>query len=313
MSRVPKTIIEYRNYVLPEYFPILLLSGEQWRISDIPSERLHFHNCLEIGICESDSGTMQLADKTYPFQAGDITFIAKNISHTTYSSPGVSSKWSYLFIDVETLLRPLFPLQILDQRDNLIHLLHHCNFILPGQEYPVLFFLIKEIIYEIQKKDPDYSFSVRGLFISLILNLLPIYKKFEAHTPSSPPEKTLIIAPAINYIHAHYMDEFTIEYLAGICCLSLTHFRRLFTSIIGEGPLKYMNHLRIQKASELLRTTEMPILNISEEVGFHSLSSFNRHFFSDTSETPTQWRRKSIAALHPSIRKFAGWMVPPTM
>ncbi len=56
MSRPPRTVIEYRNYELPADFPIQMLSGENWRISDVPSGVLHFHNCLEIGLCESDGG-----------------------------------------------------------------------------------------------------------------------------------------------------------------------------------------------------------------------------------------------------------------
>lgn len=48
MSRPPRTVIEYRNYELPADFPIQMLSGENWRISDVPSGVLHFHNCLEI-------------------------------------------------------------------------------------------------------------------------------------------------------------------------------------------------------------------------------------------------------------------------
>ena len=60
MPKPINAITEYRNYYLPPHFPVLLLTGEHWRISDIPSDRLHFHNCLEIGICHSDSGFMEL-------------------------------------------------------------------------------------------------------------------------------------------------------------------------------------------------------------------------------------------------------------
>ena len=35
MSRPPRTVIEYRNYELPADFPIQMLSGENWRISDV--------------------------------------------------------------------------------------------------------------------------------------------------------------------------------------------------------------------------------------------------------------------------------------
>ena len=59
MSKPKNTVMEYRNYYLPGDFPVLVLTGGHWKISDIPSSRLHFHNCLEIGLCHSHSGTMK--------------------------------------------------------------------------------------------------------------------------------------------------------------------------------------------------------------------------------------------------------------
>ncbi len=53
MPKPRHIVTEYRNYYLPVDFPLLLLTGEHWKISDIPSSRLHFHNCLEIGVCHS--------------------------------------------------------------------------------------------------------------------------------------------------------------------------------------------------------------------------------------------------------------------
>ena len=55
MPKTKNDIAEYRSYYLPSDFPVLLLSGEHWKISNIPSKHLHFHNCLEIGLCHSES------------------------------------------------------------------------------------------------------------------------------------------------------------------------------------------------------------------------------------------------------------------
>jgi hypothetical protein len=108
MGRHSKTVIEYRSYEFPPHFPLRVIAGEEWRISDVPSGVLHFHNCLEIGICESDSGKMNFSGKVVPFKAGDITFVAGDVPHTTWSDPGCASKWSYIFTDAEELLRPFF-------------------------------------------------------------------------------------------------------------------------------------------------------------------------------------------------------------
>lgn len=102
MPRKKKPVIEYRHYSLPINFPILLLSGERWKISDIKSEHLHFHNHLEIGICHSDSGIMEIKGESVPFKAGDVTFIPRYLPHTTYSSPKEASLWSYIFFHLRS-------------------------------------------------------------------------------------------------------------------------------------------------------------------------------------------------------------------
>ena len=43
MGRHSKTVIEYRSYEFPPHFPLRVIAGEEWRISDVPSGVLHFH------------------------------------------------------------------------------------------------------------------------------------------------------------------------------------------------------------------------------------------------------------------------------
>ena len=113
MGRRPATVIEYRSYELPSHFPMRIIAGEDWRISDVPCGVLHFHNCLEIGLCESDGGKIDFAGHVEDFHAGDVTVIAGDVPHTTWSDAGTASKWGYLFCDPEELLRPFFALDTL--------------------------------------------------------------------------------------------------------------------------------------------------------------------------------------------------------
>lgn len=313
MAKHKKAIIEYRNYNLPTFFPVLLLSGEEWRISDVPSGRLHFHNCMEIGICESDSGTMEFMSSTDHFSVGDITIVGSDISHTTYSSPGTASKWSYLFIDFEELLAPYFPMSLFTNQDSLHHFIHNYYAILPRGNHPDLYQLLMQIIHELKQKDNNYQFLVRGLILSLLIKLLNLSESAVNKKVSSIEEasNSLVIAPALDYIRINYAQEFPMDDLAALCDMSPTHFRRTFTNIMGEGPLSYLTHVRISKASVLLRTTEMPVLDISEEVGFRSVSSFNRHFAEIMGIPPLKWRKQMSYIHDQSVLKYTGWLVPP--
>lgn len=307
MPKPKKTVIEFRNYDLKAHFPILLLTGDHWRISDIPSGRLHIHNCLEIGLCESDSGFLKFNNQEYPFQAGDITAISCDIPHTTYSSPGTASQWSYLFVDLGELFHPMFPGINLSNGKMLGNLENRVSLIMGSEEYPSIHRLAWEIVEELKKKEDNYEISVRGLFLALVTQLSRIMEK-NRQKQERQPENALAIAPALEYIRYHYMEDFPMEDLAGLCGISSTHFRRVFSSIIGVSPLEHLISTRIRKAADLLCITEAAIVDISERVGFHSLSSFNRHFLAIMGQTPSEWRRNMSLIKDQSVLKYNGWM-----
>ncbi|MCR5329953.1 MAG: AraC family transcriptional regulator [Lachnospiraceae bacterium] len=328
MPKQKNPIIEYRDYELPIGFPVILLSGENWHISDKRSGRLHFHNCTEIGICHTDSGFMEFDGEKHAFRAGDITFMSRHVPHTTYSSPGESSLWSYLFFDPYELLMRYFN-DAFPHAELCREMLENSRMIMSGADHPDIDSTVKQIIKELQEKPLNYQFSVTGLFLSLIMQFLRVYNADKKLHPQSKnqdnipsqliPEtgvkdsdlklkNTLIIAPALYYIRTNYWQDFSVEMLADLCHLSLTHFRRVFQEIMQTNPLDYLNTTRIQEACTLLRMTEDSILSVSERVGFSSISSFNRHFMAIMNVTPSDYRKDISKAEKSSILKYAGWM-----
>lgn len=313
MGRNKHKTIEYRKYELSTSFPIFLLSGNIWRISDIRSENLHFHNCLEIGICEEGSGTLEFLDTETSFNEGDVSIIASDIVHTTYSTKGTHSKWSYLFIDEEYLCGSFFPLDFVSNAEAISNLLHHFYAVYSKDAHPEIYQLTTMIIEEMLHKRTNYQFTVRGLFFSMLLKIVNLSgesREGRAYGLESS-KKSLVIAPALDYMREHYMKNFSIDALAELCSMSITHFRRIFTDIMGTNPLDYLNRMRIKNAANLLRTSEMPIVEISEEVGFRSLSSFNRHFYTIMQTTPSLWRKEMSCVQTHSISKYPGWLIPP--
>ncbi len=315
MPRPKSDIAEYRNYYLPSDFPVLLLTGDHWKISNVPSKHLHFHNCLEIGLCHSDSGYMEFNGRERLFfKEGDVTCIPRNIPHTTYSSPGTESRWSYLFLNTQDLFKRVAPdLQGFDLSLSAYKEYRH---ILSREEFPCLYELTTMAIREIEFCPPHYRTSSMGLLLSLCIELHRIQDKSGhiATSTSQPPENAMVLSPVLDYIEDHYDEPFDVDYLASICCLSPTHFRRVFHDIIGKSPLEFLNSTRINKACNLLRSTEHSILDISEMVGFHSVSSFNRHFMEVMQTTPREYRNKTLFAKERqekmSIMNYSGWMYP---
>lgn len=322
-KKTRNVITEYRSYYLPMHFPVLLLSGDYWKISDIPSGRLHFHNCLEIGVCHSDSGTMEFYGEPLTFHEGDVTIIPKNVPHTTYSTPGTESHWSYLYFDPEELFKGILP-GAWKNIDLSVYAFRGYKHILSREEYPGVYYLMQNIIRELEEQRPSYQISAKGLILSLYIELYRIQSMENASGSSYTgggikgggvaSDNAAVIAPALDFIEENYMQQFSIDILADLCHWSPTHFRRVFHEIIGTSPLDFLNNTRIMKSCNLLRGTEDSILDISESVGFHSVSSFNRYFIKIMQMSPREYRKQmqwsDKQAENTSILEYAGWMFP---
>lgn len=307
MPRQPKTVIEYRNYELPPHFPIQILTGEHWRISDVPAGVLHFHNCLEIGLCESDGGILAFQGEERAFHAGDVTVIAGDVLHTTWSDPGTASKWSYLHLDPMELERPFFPPEAIPNTGQLQQVLQGHYYILSPEEHPHIQELVRAILREMEEKQMNYRVSVRGLILALLIELMRI----NAREGNTNIAGTIPVAPALEYVNEHYMEDFPIETLAELCGMSQSHFRKIFKELMNVGPLEHLNRTRILKACSLMRMSDASILSISSQVGFLSLSSFNRHFQAEMGTSPSRWRATAGNNPKTSILKYSGWLTPP--
>lgn len=311
MSKPKNIITEFRNYRLPVEFPILLLTGSQWRISDVPSERLHFHNCLEIGYCHEGSGTLQIQKEKLSFGAGDLTCIARNIPHTTYSNPGTTSRWSYLFTEPQELLDSFAP----KYQNQLSQLFYNLGtaMVIPAAECEDLHFYFEQIVSGIQAKENEYQLKVRADFLALGIRLASVLSSRETALSLRSQASTLSIVPALEYIKNHFMNAISMNELAQLCGLSPTHFRRIFHQAMGTAPLEYLNSVRINKACYLLKSTEDSVLNISENVGFHSISSFNRYFIRIVGMTPREYRNSDTNGeqlQRTTVMKYNGWLEP---
>ena len=70
--------LEYREYKLPESFPCIALLQGEFSFSpgsSGPLTYLHFHNCVEIGICHAGGKDLYVEDSHERFCTGDISVI----------------------------------------------------------------------------------------------------------------------------------------------------------------------------------------------------------------------------------------------
>ncbi len=279
-----KKCYRYRHYNLPPSFPSIAFLGDSWVLPDTPLEYLHFHNCIEIGHCLSGDGTLYIESKEYEFHAGDICFIPENIAHISKSQHNQKSTWEYIYLNPSLLFEKNFPAGKLE---SLLVYSPHLSKVYPRREEPYLHFLICRMFSEFHEKGPYCQDALRGLFLTLLTELYrQIPEDFTEHSTN------LQIHSALLYIHKHYSKKLQIGEIAALCHLSEPHFRRKFLEVMHISPLDYINHLRIRTSCYEIYKNEKPLNLIAKDVGFITLSSFNRQFHSLLGFSPTEWRKK---------------------
>jgi AraC-like DNA-binding protein len=96
----------------------------------------------------------------------------------------------------------------------------------------------------------------------------------------------------MNVVETNYLKPYTLEELAYKSGRSLSGFRREFESLFQTTPAKWIQEKRLQKAKELIFSTQLTISDICNEVGYENVSHFSRlyksHFGYNPSETKSR-------------------------
>lgn len=99
-----------------------------------------------------------------------------------------------------------------------------------------------------------------------------------------------LIKKALHYIELHYMEDITLDDISAHLNVSPFYFSRVFSQITGQTFKNYLNTVKVEKAQNLIRTTETPILDVAYDCGFNSIRTFNRVFRNIKGYTPTSLR-----------------------
>jgi AraC-like DNA-binding protein len=281
-SRPPLRILAL-PVALDAALPIFLHQGYVQR--DRPITFLHVHDCLEIGLCHRGSGIFMVGQKVLPFRAGDVSVINHTEVHLAQSAPGTSSEWSWIYLDPIRLATTIDPAVA----DATAFAGARFNNVLPEEAYPEIARTVRRLIEELARVRLHHVTIVRVLTVELmgLLHRLPMDR-------TNGTKQVFVherLGPAMQHLAGHFRDPVDVQLLARQCELSLSHFRRLFQRAIGKSPRAYWLNLRIRMAASLLQATARGIMQISQDVGFESLSSFNRQFLKTIGVTPRAWRK----------------------
>lgn len=186
-------------------------------------------------------------------------------------------------------------------------------------EYIVLIFspdIIYGYSYEISKSVPDKNYfssldaeELKGLFdkiytadgkyknlnISGYINVMMSLVLPRLTLKTVNAENNSAFYNVIDFCTHNFKDDITLDLVAENLHLSKYYISHLINKRLKQNFNEYINNLRIAEACNLLRETDTKIADISEDVGFGTIRSFNRAFKLVMGVSPAEYRSNSNA------------------
>jgi two-component system, response regulator YesN len=99
---------------------------------------------------------------------------------------------------------------------------------------------------------------------------------------------------ARDYIEKNYHKDISLDDVSRKIGISPYYFSKLFKEDMGEGFVEYLTKIRIEKAKELLSTTEYSMKEICSMVGYADPNYFSRSFKKNVGVTPTEYKGNKV-------------------
>lgn len=255
-----------KNIVPDEKFPIKISRIKNKNVERncmIFSE--HWHEYLELWYLIDGAAMLSHSGKKSYLKPGDLAVANSNELHAGYSL-GDSLEYMCIIIDPKTFSAELSQGSFMFE--NVIYAnerIRHC---------------LEEIFAEYSAQKIGFDLAVKAKLYELLTYLVRnhINRSITQEEYLSRTNRLARLAPAVEYIQNYYNTEISYAELAKMINVSKYHFCHLFKEATGKTVVQYINDIRLDKAYELLKNTDMNITQVSMSVGFNDMNYFSRIF-----------------------------------
>ena len=132
---------------------------------------------------------------------------------------------------------------------------------------------------------------VDSIAATLALHLLRTYSSLAPGRPAAPSLSGDRLRAVLEYVEEHLGEDLRLERLAAVANVERHHFGRAFKKATGVPPHRYVLERRVDRATDLLARSELPIAQIAHDVGMSSQSHLTTVFRRMVGDTPLAYRK----------------------
>ena len=250
----------------------------------------HLHDYIEIVYISEGEAIQEIDGISYPVKRGDMLFINQGATHAFHSEGGFSHYeifFSPQILEADALteenILALLSLSVFDRmrKDRDGGVVHF-----RGEDRQEIEFILAAILQERNLAFENAKSVIENYFSILLAKML---RNAEVSVALSAD----ILDSLRTYIDEHPEEKYSLSQLAAKCFYHPAYFSRTFKSRFGLSPIEYVRLRRIERAAELLTSTELSVEAITAQVGFADRSAFYQAFSKVHSMTPAQYRREN--------------------
>lgn len=287
MKKNLQTTFSPRQYMVSRDFEIFYYNDRN--LSKVP---MHQHNYYEFYFFLEGDVSMQIGDKEYPIETGDIMLIPPNtLHHPIIHNAEIPYRRFVFWISQEycNYLLQISPdyvyfMQYVLTKKN--YILHNDRIIANAIQTKVLG-LIQEMQSEHFGKTAQITLDVNDLI--LYLNRL----LYEANHPHSKKKEISLSQQLAEYIQKNIEDDLSLEKLSQLFHMSKYHIAHVFKDHMGMSIHQYITKKRLILCREAI-LGEMSITEAYETAGFGDYSSFYRAFVKEYGISPKDFRNMQM-------------------
>ncbi len=253
------------------------------------SMQAHRHDHCEIMYLVNGSCTIDIGVKQLTLKPKQFVFLDSGVPHCLTVSPdsGGCTLLNYEFrcsadqtgIDFTTFAKSAIFLQFVTANAPFVYWEDRAN----------LGYALKDLIAELETPKPD------DFLLSLLCNRV-LFELCRAQQKQGNATGITYLKKAKQYIDEHFCEELDVGQIADHVGLNHSYLQTLFAKEFGCGLMRYVNHQRMERATFLLKNTDLSIIDIAFHVGFNSRQHFGYTFEKRFGMSPKQYRNRFAKA-----------------
>ena len=230
--------------------------------------------------CTDGLGWIQVPKGRVTLQAGDMYAIAPGVPHSYAADP--TNPWTIYWFHINGTACQESVWAATGNHENLAQVVR----VVFSNERITLFDRIYEAFLN--------GYSQSNL---LFANLTLPYFLASFVLPDNFRPKTKVALPinatdkAIQFMQDNLANPVTLDNIAQAANLSVSFFSRKFKQDTGYAPIEYFNHLRVQKACQLLHFSDLRINEVASQLGIDDPFYFSRLFKNQMGISPVEYRK----------------------